>query len=51
MARKKRLTANNIINKVEAHHEATEPLRRRMELDFQLYRLERKVYAWGYEIC
>ena len=40
MARKKRLTANSIIDKVEAHHEATEPLRRRMEEDFQLYRLD-----------
>ena len=40
MARKKRLTANRIIDKVEAHHEATEPLRRRMEEDFQLYRLD-----------
>ena len=40
MARKKRLTANKIINMVESHHEATEPLRRRMEEDFQLYRLD-----------
>ena len=40
MARKKRLTANSIIDKVESHHEATESLRRRMEEDFQLYRLD-----------
>ena len=40
MARKKRLTANSIIDRVESHHEATEPLRRRMEEDFQLYKLD-----------
>ena len=40
MARKKRLTANRIIDMVESHHESTEPLRRRMEEDFQLYTLD-----------
>ena len=39
MARKKRLTANRIIDLVESHHESTESLRRRMEDDFRLYRL------------
>ena len=40
MARKKRLTANRIIDLVESHHESTESLRRRMEDDFRLYRLD-----------
>ena len=37
MARRK---ATDIIQMVEAHHDATEPLRSRMEQDHRLYRLE-----------
>ena len=40
MARKKKLKANDIIDKVDIHYDNTEKLRQRMEDDYSLYRLD-----------
>jgi len=49
MARKKKLKANDIIDKVDIHYDNTEKLRQRMEDDYSLYRLDPYEAGDGYQ--
>ena len=45
----KRIKPEQIIDKVESHYEATEPLRNRMDKDYSLYRLDPYDAGDGYQ--
>ena len=49
MAKKKKLKANDIIDKVDIHYDNTEKLRQRMEDDYSLYRLDPYEAGDGYQ--
>ena len=49
MAKKKKLKASDIIDRVEAHYDNTEKLRSRMEDDYSIYRLDPYDAGDGYQ--
>ena len=49
MAKKKKLKASDIIDKVDVHYDNTESLRQRMEDDYSLYRLDPYDAGDGYQ--
>ena len=49
MAKKRKLKASDIIDKVDVHYDNTEKLRQRMEDDYSLYRLDPYDAGDGYQ--